>query len=454
MNRELFMRLFFGVTALFFTVFLASCGGGGGGGSPPPSTPTTPGTQAPTLSTAKYAGFYLGACEKVPDAISLEDSASLYGRLYQVVQSSSTDTALLEWRLDLYDNNSCSGEALGYVENKSAASKVTVLGQTTLGGKTVDKVKVVFGAADSSAKVSSTSNTVVIGKSFRLSLPASLFSPIEYSDVWLLEAGNFFDGSDALGADGFPVSINTATPSKQQTAALAKPPEPCAAKAVSWRSPTGANLCSGTLSPKASGVLAEVLDAAAPATGAASYSCNKGIWSEPVVASCSEPTPARRSCPQATLTWTVGEYTCSGQTKDALGANIGARDIANTTPGTKDNRGSGFYSCTAAGWAPDSTFAALNSCAPAPPPTPPIRDPLLLAEARNCLLCHGVTTARIGPSFKTIADFYRSSPPAAGVLEAKIKKGGIGVFGDIPMPANGQVSNRDLAILVPWILSQ
>jgi cytochrome c len=71
------------------------------------------------------------------------------------------------------------------------------------------------------------------------------------------------------------------------------------------------------------------------------------------------------------------------------------------------------------------------------------------------MLCHSVTNAESAwLSFETIAAFYRNNPPAPGVLEAKIKSGGIGVFLDLPMPANPQISDDELAIVVPWILSR
>ncbi|EGI78095.1 cytochrome c class I [Hylemonella gracilis ATCC 19624] len=91
-------------------------------------------------------------------------------------------------------------------------------------------------------------------------------------------------------------------------------------------------------------------------------------------------------------------------------------------------------------------------------PPPPITDPVQLAQAKNCIACHAVTGTGYSaslPSFERIADRYRNNPPAAGVLESRVKSGSnSGFYGSFPMPANPQASDSDLAILIPWILSQ
>lgn len=75
-----------------------------------------------------------------------------------------------------------------------------------------------------------------------------------------------------------------------------------------------------------------------------------------------------------------------------------------------------------------------------------------LARKKNCLGCHAVADARIGPSFKQVATRYAGDKDAAGRLALKIRQGGAGVWGPVPMPANGQVSEPEAARLAGWIL--
>lgn len=79
---------------------------------------------------------------------------------------------------------------------------------------------------------------------------------------------------------------------------------------------------------------------------------------------------------------------------------------------------------------------------------------LQLATAKNCMACHAVDRKLVGPSYKDVAAKYASQPDAAAKLEAKVVKGGAGVWGPVPMPANAQVSAEDAKKLVAWILAQ
>jgi len=77
-----------------------------------------------------------------------------------------------------------------------------------------------------------------------------------------------------------------------------------------------------------------------------------------------------------------------------------------------------------------------------------------LAKKHNCLACHTVDKKLVGPSYKEVAAKYRGDPSAAAKLADKVKKGGQGVWGQIPMPPNPQVPDADVKALVSWILSQ
>lgn len=77
-----------------------------------------------------------------------------------------------------------------------------------------------------------------------------------------------------------------------------------------------------------------------------------------------------------------------------------------------------------------------------------------LAKAKNCGACHAADKKLVGPSYKQIAAKYGSDKGATEKLTAKVRAGGSGVWGQIPMPPNPQVSADEAATLVQWILSQ
>ncbi len=76
-----------------------------------------------------------------------------------------------------------------------------------------------------------------------------------------------------------------------------------------------------------------------------------------------------------------------------------------------------------------------------------------LARANNCLSCHTVNKRLIGPSFKEIALRYQGKG-ADEALVRKVREGGSGSFGAVPMPANPNLSEADARALVKWILRQ
>jgi cytochrome c len=75
-----------------------------------------------------------------------------------------------------------------------------------------------------------------------------------------------------------------------------------------------------------------------------------------------------------------------------------------------------------------------------------------LAKKHNCLACHTVDKKSVGPAYKEVAKKYKGQNVAAQ-LEQKVKKGGVGVWGQVPMPPNPAVPDGDLKKLVGWILS-
>ena len=75
-----------------------------------------------------------------------------------------------------------------------------------------------------------------------------------------------------------------------------------------------------------------------------------------------------------------------------------------------------------------------------------------IAKQNACLGCHAMNKKVVGPSFQDIATKYKNNPGANTFLKNKIQKGGSGSWGVVPMPSNAQLSDAELAILVPWIL--
>ncbi len=75
-----------------------------------------------------------------------------------------------------------------------------------------------------------------------------------------------------------------------------------------------------------------------------------------------------------------------------------------------------------------------------------------LAKKYNCLACHTVDKKSVGPAYKDVAKKYKGQNVAAQ-LEQKVKKGGAGVWGQVPMPPNPAVPDADLKKLISWVLS-
>lgn len=76
-----------------------------------------------------------------------------------------------------------------------------------------------------------------------------------------------------------------------------------------------------------------------------------------------------------------------------------------------------------------------------------------LAKAKNCMACHAVDKKLVGPSYKDVAAKYASDKDAVAKLSKKIREGGMGVWGQIPMPANPQVSEAEAQTLAKWVLT-
>jgi cytochrome c len=76
-----------------------------------------------------------------------------------------------------------------------------------------------------------------------------------------------------------------------------------------------------------------------------------------------------------------------------------------------------------------------------------------LAKKYNCFTCHAIDKKVIGPSYQEVAAKYKGDPGAEAKLVAKVKNGGAGTWGQIPMPPNASVPDADIKALVKWVLS-
>ena len=77
----------------------------------------------------------------------------------------------------------------------------------------------------------------------------------------------------------------------------------------------------------------------------------------------------------------------------------------------------------------------------------------VLATSKNCMACHAVDRKVLGPSFKDVAAKYAGQKDGVAKLSVKVIKGGAGVWGAVPMPANAQVNQVEAKTLVTWILA-
>jgi len=75
-----------------------------------------------------------------------------------------------------------------------------------------------------------------------------------------------------------------------------------------------------------------------------------------------------------------------------------------------------------------------------------------LAQKNACMSCHGVDKKIVGPAFKEVAKKYAGDKTAHDTLVAKVKTGGKGVWGQIPMPPNPSLKAEDASKIIDWVL--
>lgn len=81
-------------------------------------------------------------------------------------------------------------------------------------------------------------------------------------------------------------------------------------------------------------------------------------------------------------------------------------------------------------------------------------DGAALFKQHSCTVCHSISKEVVGPSLNEVAAKYRGDPGAQAMLEKKIRHGGSGVWGSMPMPPTAKsVSDADVNTIVKWVLS-
>jgi cytochrome c len=81
------------------------------------------------------------------------------------------------------------------------------------------------------------------------------------------------------------------------------------------------------------------------------------------------------------------------------------------------------------------------------------QDAMKLAQDKSCLACHQLDKKLVGPAYKDVAKKYAGNKTAEAMLVKKVREGGSGVWGQVPMPPNTGVNEKEAQILVKWVLS-
>jgi cytochrome c len=76
-----------------------------------------------------------------------------------------------------------------------------------------------------------------------------------------------------------------------------------------------------------------------------------------------------------------------------------------------------------------------------------------LLKKSGCTACHANDKKLVGPAYKDVAAKYKGDAKAAAMLAAKVKKGGAGVWGQVPMPPNANVADADIGKMIAYVLA-
>lgn len=77
-----------------------------------------------------------------------------------------------------------------------------------------------------------------------------------------------------------------------------------------------------------------------------------------------------------------------------------------------------------------------------------------LMKKSDCFACHSVKKKIVGPAYADVAKKYKGDKEAVAKLTKKVKEGGSGNWGAVPMAAHPAISDADLKAMVEWVLKQ
>ena len=98
-----------------------------------------------------------------------------------------------------------------------------------------------------------------------------------------------------------------------------------------------------------------------------------------------------------------------------------------------------------------ATVAARGAAAPGAPLD--LASGTAMMQKEGCAACHAIDKKIVGPAYQDVAAKYKGDKDALAKLTQKVKNGGAGIWGPVPMPPNAQVPDPDIKALVTWILS-
>jgi cytochrome c551/c552 len=461
---------------------LLGCGGGstgntsgGGGGSDAGTTGSLDGQSSTVTpnSIRAYKGNYASICESNEEITNLDQGGAVYAVTYSKVEPLSESVAAFTYRVDFYSDKDCTAFPIGSLEN-NGSNQVKIISAFQSGTEIIDRVQYDMTPLLGTFMSSPIKGNVLLPGAIRISIPDFLvFNYFTIKDVWRLKSNALWEGDEDKGVDqdGFPLTVVSKPFTNLIKAYPPAVPKPCAAKTVNWM--VQGNLCSSQLGLTTSSAnVFNLSNTQADTQGAASFVCTNGEWigPDPLQATCAtkilQNNPINFSCPEKTWSWTVNGHSCSGKSKSAT---VHSQDfITNDALGMVGSKSvqciqsaPGVFSWTEflSSMYPD---VKIESCEVAKPISV-ITDPLKIVQVKACMSCHVVSGVEYTlpwaggyafPSFERISKYYAGRPPAAGVLEAKIRFGGVGVFGNVPMSGNSDLSDEELKIIIPWILSR
>lgn len=76
-----------------------------------------------------------------------------------------------------------------------------------------------------------------------------------------------------------------------------------------------------------------------------------------------------------------------------------------------------------------------------------------LATKSACLACHAVDKKLVGPAYKDVAAKHKGQADAVAKVSARIKSGGSGIYGAVPMPPQPALKDDELKLLAEWVLA-